>query len=99
MVGGVGLGLHGWHYYIGWWAWAFLITAMNILTCGSGRRQILQGCQYPLGIGTGGLALLALTFTAVPFTGTGFIGARLVEISVLSWLFPVLSYAGIVYHP
>jgi membrane-associated protease RseP (regulator of RpoE activity) len=59
----------GWHY-IGWRLWAFLVTAMNIMTW---RQQ--QAPDYPdlpssrWGLAVVGLALLLLTFTVVPFSG------------------------------
>ena len=61
----------GWHY-IGWRAWAFLITAMNILTWR--QRQAPDSPELPMsrwGLALVGLALLVLTFTAVPFYGDG----------------------------
>ena len=59
----------GWHY-IGWRLWAFLVTAMNIMTW---RQR--QAPDYPdlprsrWGLAFVGLILLLLTFTVVPFSG------------------------------
>jgi len=99
----------------GWWCWPWStwdgtttrMVGVGILDYGHEhpdwrQRQAPDSPGLPIsrwGLALVGLALLALTLRQFPFTGTGFIGARLVEISVLSWLFPVLSYAGIVYHP
>jgi membrane-associated protease RseP (regulator of RpoE activity) len=58
----------GWHY-IGWWLWAFLVTAMNIITWR--QRQAPDDPEMPpsrRGLALVGLALLILTFTVVPFT-------------------------------
>lgn len=60
----------GWHY-IGWRLWAFLVTAMNILTW---RQR--QAPDFPelaptrWGLAVVGLLLLILTFTVVPFSGS-----------------------------
>jgi membrane-associated protease RseP (regulator of RpoE activity) len=59
----------GWHY-IGWRLWAFLVTAMNIMTW---RQR--QAPDYPdlprsrWAWALVGLVLLLLTFTVVPFSG------------------------------
>ena len=61
----------GWHY-IGWRLWAFLVTAMNII---SWRQR--QAPDYPdlppsrWALAVAGLLLLVLTFTVVPFYGEG----------------------------
>jgi len=60
----------GWHY-IGWRLWAFLVTSMNILTWR--QRQAPDFPELPpsrLGLAVIGLALLILTFTVVPFSGS-----------------------------
>ena len=61
----------GWHY-IGWRLWAFLVTAMNIITWR--QRQAPDHPELPpsrWGLAVVGLVLLILTFTAVPFYGEG----------------------------
>jgi len=59
----------GWHY-IGWRLWAFLVTAMNILTWR--QRQAPDYPDLPVSrwaLALVGLVLLLLTFTVVPFSG------------------------------
>jgi membrane-associated protease RseP (regulator of RpoE activity) len=61
----------GWHY-IGWRLWAFLVTAMNIITWR--QRQAPDYPELPpsrWGLAVIGLALLVITFTVVPFYGEG----------------------------
>ena len=55
-------------HYIGWWLWAFLITAMNIITWR--QRQAPDYPEFPRSrwvLAVVGLILLVLTFTPVPF--------------------------------
>jgi membrane-associated protease RseP (regulator of RpoE activity) len=61
----------GWHY-IGWRFWAFLVTAMNIMTWR--QRQAPDYPALPTSrwvLAVIGLALLVMTFTVVPFYGEG----------------------------
>jgi len=61
----------GWHY-LGWRAWAFLVTAMNIITWR--QRQAPDWPDIPSsrwGLALLGLVMLILTFTPVPFSGPG----------------------------
>ena len=61
----------GWHY-LGWRAWAFLVTAMNIITWR--QRQAPSWPNIPSSrrtLALLGLVLLILTFTPVPFFGPG----------------------------
>jgi len=57
----------GWRHYAGWWVWAFLISAMNIITWR--QQQAPDDPELPysrLALAVVGWALLVLTFTAVP---------------------------------
>jgi membrane-associated protease RseP (regulator of RpoE activity) len=68
----VGILVYLGRYYVGWWFWAFLVTAMNIITWR--QRQAPDYPELPRsrwGLGLIGLALLALTLTPVPFYGQG----------------------------
>jgi membrane-associated protease RseP (regulator of RpoE activity) len=68
----VGILVYLGRYYVGWWFWAFLVTAMNIITWR--QRQAPDYPELPRsrwGLGLIGFALLALTLTPVPFYGQG----------------------------
>jgi len=67
----VGILVYLGRHYMGWWFWAFLVAAMNIITWR--QRQApdfpdLPGSRY--GLALVGLALLVLTLTLVPFAGS-----------------------------
>src|ERR1041384_357746 len=65
----VGILIYLGFHYIGWWFWAFLVTAMNIITWR--QRQAPDDSELPpsrRGLAFVGLGLLVLTFTVVPFT-------------------------------